>query len=172
VLEVVSKACDRFQANQSYLTLALKNILINAAKHSAPNTKVELEVVHEPHMMVFTITDFGEGIPEESVPYIFDPFYRADTARNRAAGGTGIGLSLAMALVKLHHGTITVKSKTGEGAVFIVRIPEPQYQTQLSNPAAALPNTEKPEISSSSTNKTKQQAITAAKSPLGAGIFS
>jgi heavy metal sensor kinase len=124
-LRVVNRAWSRFKANQGYLTLALKNVLINAAKHSACGATVELEVSCETGVIHFTITDSGEGIPEESLPYIFDPFYRADTARNRAAGGTGIGLSLAMALVKLHNGSIAVRSKPGEGASFCVKIPMP-----------------------------------------------
>jgi len=122
-LRVVNRARTQFKANPGYLTLALKNILINAAKHSAAESIVELEVHEDGSDILFTVTDAGEGIPAESIPYIFDPFYRADTARNRAAGGTGIGLSLAMALVKLHGGTITVRSNPGEGAAFTVRIP-------------------------------------------------
>ena len=116
---------DHFVANPGYLTLALKNILLNAAKHSAAQSTVEFSMAGDGTDIFFVIADFGEGIPEDSVPYIFDPFYRADTARNRAAGGTGIGLSLAMALVKLHNGNIVVKSRPGEGAVFNVRIPQP-----------------------------------------------
>jgi hypothetical protein len=69
------------------------------------------------------VIDQGEGIPADSLPYIFDPFYRADTARNRAAGGAGIGLSLAQALVKLHGGTIKVESAQGVGSKFIVTVP-------------------------------------------------
>lgn len=125
-LRLVNRAGSRLDANPGYLTLALKNILINAAKHSAAGSTVEFDVGQDRGDTVFTITDSGEGIPQESVPYIFDPFYRVDSARNRAAGGTGIGLSLALALVKLHNGTITVRSKTGEGASFCVRIPSPK----------------------------------------------
>jgi heavy metal sensor kinase len=124
-LQVINRAGSRFLGNPGYLTLALKNILINAAKHSASGASVEFEIKQEAGGMIFAITDFGEGIPAESIPYIFDPFYRADTARNRAAGGTGIGLSLAMALVKLHNGTISVRSRQGEGASFTVKIPPP-----------------------------------------------
>jgi heavy metal sensor kinase len=132
-LRVVNRAKPRLSANPGYLTLALKNILINAAKHSAAGSAVELDVRDEGADLFFTITDAGEGIPEESLPYIFDPFYRADTARNRAAGGTGIGLSLAMALVKLHGGSITARSRPGEGASFTVRIPQ---QTAAPRPPA------------------------------------
>lgn len=125
-LRLVNRAGSRFEANPGYLTLALKNILINASKHSVAGSTVEFDVGQERGDTVFTITDSGEGIATEAIPYIFDPFYRVDTARNRAAGGTGIGLSLALALVKLHNGTITVRSKPGEGASFCVRVPSPK----------------------------------------------
>lgn len=135
-LRVINRARSRFQANPGYLTLALKNILINAAKHSATQGAVELDVHEDGPGLLFVITDAGEGIPEESLPYIFDPFYRADTARNRAAGGTGIGLSLALALVKLHGGNITVQSKAQEGAQFTVRIPQPNQDLALPPPSS------------------------------------
>ena len=123
-LELVKiNAPEIFDANPGYLTLALRNILLNAAKHSTPNSAVVLTVAREGVLTVFTIKDHGEGITAESLPYIFDPFFRADTARNRAAGGAGIGLSLAMALIKLHGGTIAVASKPQEGATFTVKIP-------------------------------------------------
>ena len=130
-LHVINRARSRLAINPGYLSLALKNILINAAKHSAPGNRVEFEINQQDQNTIFTITDFGEGIPQESIPYIFDPFYRADTARNRAAGGSGIGLSLAMALAKLHGGTITVRSQPGEGASFAVKIPPPPSEKLL-----------------------------------------
>lgn len=124
-LIVDNSAGHMMYANRGYLALALKNILINAAKHSPANSKVDFRISREGSNVKFMIRDYGEGIPEKSLPYIFDPFYRADTARNRAAGGTGIGLSLALALVKLHNGSIAVTSRPGEGAEFVVTIPAP-----------------------------------------------
>ncbi len=106
-----------------YFSLAIKNILLNACKHSAPGGRVELKVRAVAGYLECLIQDFGEGIPRDSLPYIFDAFYRADTARNRSAGGAGIGLSLAMALVKLHKGEIKVTSEEGKGACFAVRVP-------------------------------------------------
>lgn len=124
-LTVVRDGPHRFFANPGYLSLALKNLLINAAKHSAADGLVMLRVEQVGNDVVFIVKDQGEGITADAIPYIFDAFYRADTARNRAAGGTGIGLSLAMALVKLHGGTITVQSSPGAGAEFKVQIPRP-----------------------------------------------
>jgi signal transduction histidine kinase len=69
------------------------------------------------------VRDYGEGIPKEAQPHIFDAFYRVDTARNRAEGGVGIGLSLAQALIKMHEGDVFVESEIGEGAIFCVRVP-------------------------------------------------
>lgn len=123
---------NTFRASPGYLNIVLKNILLNAAKHSAPGSPVMLDVEQKYGEIIFRVTDKGEGIPAESIPYIFDPFYRADTARNRAAGGAGVGLSLAMALVRLHNGSIEVTSSVGVGSTFTVRIPEPGFDSKTS----------------------------------------
>ena len=111
-----------FRGNPGFLYLALKNILLNAAKHSAPGSQVELVAELRGKRPTFIVIDYGEGIPEECLPYVFDPFYRADTARNRASGGSGIGLSLALALVRLHGGRIDAESKLGVGSTFTVTL--------------------------------------------------
>ncbi len=116
--------------SSGYLGLAIKNILLNAAKHSPRDSVVYLEVTQDSRQTLFTIRDTGEGIPATDLPYIFDPFYRADTARNRAAGGSGIGLSLAQALVQLHGGQISVASTEGKGASFTVRLPNQPAESE------------------------------------------
>lgn len=118
-----SNAPSVFNCSQGYLSLALKNILLNAAKHSGKGSTVTFSVFEQGTDIIFEISDKGEGIPEESLPNIFDPFYRADTARNRASGGVGIGLSLALALVRLHQGDIEVTSTVGVGTTFTAKIP-------------------------------------------------
>lgn len=112
-----------FSASRKLLSLAIKNILVNAAKHSPKNSDVEFRIYKILNDIHFEVSDKGEGIPEESIPYIFESFYRADTARNRGAGGVGIGLSLALALIKLHNGDIKVQSVVGEGSKFTLHIP-------------------------------------------------
>jgi signal transduction histidine kinase len=111
------------QMASGYVTLALKNILLNACKHSSPGQTVEFKVHDKVNEWHFEIRDFGEGIAKEALPYIFDLFYRADTARNRSSGGVGIGLSLAKALISLHNGRIEVTSETKQGATFTVILP-------------------------------------------------
>ncbi len=113
----------KFRASANYLALAVKNLLLNAAKHSSAGSTVTLELTQQDQDVIFRVVDHGEGIPAESLPYVFDPFYRADTARNRASGGAGVGLSLTKAMVGLHSGTIDVASTFGQGATFTIHLP-------------------------------------------------
>ena len=124
-LLIKNSAGTFFEGTPGYLSIALKNILLNAVRHSPTSGKVELWVRTRPGEISFEIVDYGEGITQDSLPYIFDTFYRADSARNRNSGGVGIGLSLAQALVHLHQGTLTVNSKPGQGARFLATIPQP-----------------------------------------------
>lgn len=112
------------QIAKGYIVIAIKNILLNACKHSASGTSVQLEVRENHQEYRLVVVDHGEGIPKDAMPYIFDLFYRADTARNRSSGGVGIGLSLAKALVNLHGGTIEVSATEGGGATFSIILPK------------------------------------------------
>jgi signal transduction histidine kinase len=67
-----------------------------------------------------TVHDTGPGIPNEHLPLIFERFYKADAAR-RAAGGSGLGLSIVKAIVERHGGTITARNN--RGAVFEITLP-------------------------------------------------
>lgn len=133
-LEIAPLKQHLFYCVSGYLSLGIKNILLNAAKHSPVNSRVYLEVEISQGKVMIAIKDEGEGIPAEALPYIFDAFYRADTARNRAAGGSGIGLSLAQALISLHDGRVLVESEVGVGSTFTLIIPDRQY-----NPKGAAP---------------------------------
>ncbi len=117
-----------FLGSSSYLHITLKNILLNAIKHSSVDSEISftIEKVEDQNAIAFNINDRGEGIPKEAQPYIFDSFFRADTARNRQLGGAGVGLSLALALTKLHNGSIELESEPGQGATFSVIIPQPK----------------------------------------------
>ena len=73
---------------------------------------------------LITISDTGEGIPEEDVPYIFERLYRAEKSRSRSSGGSGLGLAIAKEIVELHGGDIKVENIQGEGTVFIISLPK------------------------------------------------
>jgi len=122
-LEINHHNVKTLHASPSYLNVAVKNLLLNAIKHSPAGLKVGLEVTESDSQVFLKVKDQGEGIPAEALPYIFDAFYRVDSARNRSLGGCGIGLSLAQAMVRLHSGEISVKSKVGEGSEFAIAIP-------------------------------------------------
>lgn len=102
----------------------LGNLLDNAVRHTPAGGRVTLTVEPCPAGARFTVTDTGEGIAAEHLPHVFERFYRVDTARDRAHGGSGIGLAIARALVQAHGGTITAHSPgPGGGARFVVDLP-------------------------------------------------
>ena len=66
------------------------------------------------------MTDTGNGIPQELRERIFEPFFRVDKSRSRALGGVGLGLALVREIVRVHDGSITVKSNPSGGTIFEV----------------------------------------------------
>lgn len=109
------------QADQSLITQMLLNLVENAAKYGKTGGTILLSASQDDRHTTITIKDDGIGIPEDSIPLIFDRFYRADASRDRS--GTGLGLSIVQWIVKAHHGTISVKSQEGKGTEFIVMLP-------------------------------------------------
>jgi signal transduction histidine kinase len=102
----------------------LGNLLDNALRHTDPHGTVTVTCRRRDPWVEFLVADNGEGIAAENLDHIFDRFYRVDTARDRSHGGSGIGLSIAKALVEAHAGRISVASGgLGKGAVFTVRLP-------------------------------------------------
>ena len=78
--------------------------------------------------MVLTVSDRGPGIPVESIPRVFDKFYRAPTA---ATGGTGLGLSLVKGFVEAQGGEVKAENRDGGGAVFTIKLPLRQTASEL-----------------------------------------
>ena len=102
----------------------LTNLLDNALRHTPAGGSVTLTCRRLDDHVQYTVQDTGDGIPAEAVPHVFDRFYRVDTARDRRHGGSGIGLTIARALVEAHGGTIHARSDgPGRGSCFVVRLP-------------------------------------------------
>jgi signal transduction histidine kinase len=89
------------------------NLAANALRHTPPGGTIELRATAAGGSTVLSVADSGEGIAPEHVPHIFDRFYKVDPARAEGTGGSGLGLSIAKAIVERHGGTISVTSQPG-----------------------------------------------------------
>lgn len=102
----------------------LLHILIdNACKYSRQHGKVNLALSYDEHYAYVTVTDYGIGVPEDEIDSVFERFYRSKEARNLSEHGTGLGLSLAKAIVETHRGYIELTSKQGVKTTFTVTLP-------------------------------------------------
>jgi signal transduction histidine kinase len=106
--------------NETLLLTAIKNIVINACKYSDDHLANVILRINGNQLLIL-IQDNGQGIAKEEIGNIFQPFYRVE--ETRSAGGFGLGLSLAERIIKIHKGSIQVKSIVGEGTIFIIQLP-------------------------------------------------
>ncbi|MBC7679470.1 MAG: HAMP domain-containing histidine kinase [Pseudorhodobacter sp.] len=109
--------------DQARLRQVVGNLVGNALMHTPPGTPVAVRVGTEPGWAVLDVVDAGPGIPAAARPRAFERFSRADASRTRAAGGSGLGLSIVAALVAAHAGTVEVRETPGGGATLRVRLP-------------------------------------------------
>lgn len=100
----------------------LYNLITNAIRYTHPGTAILLQTEPVGKRVRLTIADEGPGIAPEDLDHIFEQFYRGDKSRNRASGGSGIGLSLAKSFVEAQGGTITARNRKEGGAEFVVEL--------------------------------------------------
>ena len=110
------------KADYNRLKQVLLNLIDNAVKYSEAGTPITLRLTRKEGEGCVQVCDVGYGIPLQHQSRIFERFYRADEARNRA-GGTGLGLSIVKTLVERMGGKVSVRSKLSEGSVFTVCLP-------------------------------------------------
>lgn len=108
-----------FSTDPYRLTQVVSNLLVNAINYTSHDGSVTIHLDAEPERLILTVEDTGEGIAPEALPHLFKPFYRA---RNDGQG-VGLGLAIVQEIVRLHQGTIEVKSELGRGSRFIVTLP-------------------------------------------------
>jgi heavy metal sensor kinase len=120
--------------NPTRLKQIVVNLIDNAMKYNHPGGAVLVLVFAQGDHALLRVTDNGIGIPADSVPFIFDRFYRADKARSRATGGIGIGLAIVKAICNAHNAEISVESHEGKGSTFTVSFPVSQLEA-VSRPA-------------------------------------
>lgn len=92
-----------------------KNLTDNALKYASEGATVKVSAWEEPHRWCFSFADDGPGVPEESLPRLFDRFYRVDKGRSRELGGTGLGLSIVKEAILLHGGEIKAMAAKPQG---------------------------------------------------------
>lgn len=114
----------RLWADRQRLMQMLSNLLDNALRHTPVGGHVTVSATRRGPHMVFSVSDDGEGIAAAHLPRLFERFYRADAARDRDHGGSGIGLAIVKALTEAHGGRISASSPgPGQGTTFTVEVP-------------------------------------------------
>ncbi|MFI9505984.1 sensor histidine kinase [Nocardia sp. NPDC052566] len=109
--------------DEARLRQVLANLLNNALIHTPQDTAVTVRLTPDFDEVLLEVADTGPGLPPEEAERVFERFYRTDTSRTRASGGSGLGLSIVQALVTAHGGEVEVDSTPGRGTTFTVRLP-------------------------------------------------
>lgn len=121
-LSCVSSGPVRALGDETRIKQVLVNLLDNAIKYTAAKGHVVVGIVEAGSYAVLRVSDDGVGIPSESLPHVFERFYRAEKARSRSAG-FGLGLSLVQAVCRAHGGDVFIDSVEGQGTTVTVRLP-------------------------------------------------
>jgi len=123
-IEVQCPAEIKARIHEALLAQAIANLIDNAIKFSAPESKVKVECGKEEKNVYIRVQDWGCGIEEKHIPRLFERFYRVDKGRSRQLGGTGLGLSIVKHIVHAHKGEVKVQSKVNQGSTFTIVLPE------------------------------------------------
>ncbi|MDQ5845630.1 MAG: ATP-binding protein [Acidobacteriota bacterium] len=120
--------------NYELLRRAIENVVRNAVHYTAEGTEVEVELrlndaeAGQDNALI-TVRDHGAGVPDAALTEIFRPFYRVDEARDREAGGVGLGLAIAERAIRIHGGTIEATNASEGGLVVTIMLPLSKQQT-------------------------------------------
>ena len=109
--------------NKALFQQAIGNLVANAIKYTPSEGLIKVNYAKEGSYCKILVADTGPGIESNHIPFIFDRFYRIDSARSREAGGLGLGLAIAKSIAQVHGGHLTVHSLLGEGSKFSISFP-------------------------------------------------
>jgi two-component system, OmpR family, sensor histidine kinase CpxA len=115
------------RGNDSLLHSAVENVVRNAIRYTAEGSSVEIVLAREERSggaeAVLRVSDFGPGVPEDSLGKLFEPFYRLDDARGRLTGGVGLGLAITERAVRFHGGKVLAFNRAEGGLMVEIRLP-------------------------------------------------
>jgi two-component system OmpR family sensor kinase len=109
--------------DERHLREVLAELVRNALVHTPENTVVRLGGHRNGHTVEIAVADRGPGLTDADAARVFDRFFRGDPSRQRPTGGSGLGLSIARAIVEAQHGTLTLDTAPGRGCTFRIRLP-------------------------------------------------
>jgi heavy metal sensor kinase len=115
-------------SNRELMLRLLWNLFDNAVKYTPKDGKISVSLKKKNQHVEISVSDTGIGIDEKEQVKIFERFYRIDKSRSRRISGSGLGLSICQQIIERHGGTITVKSKLGQGSTFIIKLPLDGYR--------------------------------------------
>ncbi len=121
-VQLPAKMAD-LQLDKDKIVAVLVNLLGNAAKYTPAKGRVSLRVKVDEELLQIAIVDTGVGISEEELPKVFEKFFRSENPLVQEEVGTGLGLSLAREVIRMHGGEITVESQIGQGSTFTATVP-------------------------------------------------
>lgn len=110
------------KADQSKITQVFYNLLINAINYSTDELVINVKQTVVDHKVRVEIQDFGEGIAEKDIPYIYDRYYKVDKNHVRPITGSGLGLSIVKSILELHQATFGVDSEINVGSTFFFEL--------------------------------------------------
>lgn len=121
---------QQLQGEAEQLEQVFHNLVDNAIKYGAENSSVQItamSIARVPGRRIagaaISVTDQGEGIPQDAIPRLTERFYRVDKARARNLGSTGLGLAICKHIISRHRGHLDIESTPGEGSTFTVSLP-------------------------------------------------
>ena len=105
-------------ADRDKISQVVHNLIDNAVKFSSTDSSIEIQTAEQKGKIFVTVSDHGIGIPEESLPHIWDRFYKTDVSRGKDKTGSGLGLAITREIVEAHHEYIHATSILGSGTDF------------------------------------------------------
>ena len=113
----------KIKGNKELLERMITNVIDNAIRYTPSEGRIEVLLTEIQNTVQLEIRDTGIGIPDDSLPHIFDRFFVVDKSRSRETGGAGLGLSIVKWIADNHDAEIEVMSKENQGTSFIIKFP-------------------------------------------------